>query len=282
MFTIYTVVKPFRGEYRNIQYNALRSWLALEPRPEVLVFGAGEWGAKTAARRLGVPIYPVERNEYGTPLLRSAIERAETVASHDVSCYVNADIVILQDFIAALEQTRARFDQFLLSARRWNVDLENLSLDFSSEWEGGLRETVEARGELHRVTGIDVFCYRGVDWGTIPAFAVGRRLLDNWLIYRAIETEVPFVDATAVATVVHQEHGVGGEERLDKPEWLRNRELFLASVTPTRSRYDFSMSTHRLTEVGEFEDTHFGRRVRNDRIRARRKAREARDEQAAI
>ena len=268
MFTIYTIVKPFRGEFRSIQHNSINSWLQLHPQPQILTFGAGEWGAKAAAKRMDVPVYSVERNEHGTPLLNSAIDQAETMAQHDVCCYVNADIIILQDFMAALEQTMAQFDCFLLSARRWDTDLRGLDWN-AIGGEAALREAVGERGELHRVTGGDVFCYRGLDWGTIPDFAVGRRLYDNWLVHRATELGVPFVDATAVATVIHQEHSTWDAERLDEPEWKHNRALY-ATDTGNWNTKGFSHATHKMTADGEFKETHFGRQVRNDKTRVRR------------
>ncbi len=48
MFTLFSTPKPFRGEFARIQRNAMRSWVALRPRPEILIFGDEEGTAGDA------------------------------------------------------------------------------------------------------------------------------------------------------------------------------------------------------------------------------------------
>ena len=245
MFTIFTIVKSFRGEFRQIQYNAIESWLALEPQPEVILCGEREWGAKTAARNLGVPTCQVERNGLSVPFLWSIFEEGNARASHDIRCFVNADIIILQDFVEAIERTAAKFDRFLLSARRH--DLGKVEPPFEALKRQCTAET------LHKPTGIDVFCYRGLNFAPIPDFAVGRCKYDNWLVAKALSEGVPFVDCTPVATVIHQEHA----RQRPVDELAVNNRLYKDEF-PSKYLHDFRVAVHLLTRQG-FERTRYGR-----------------------
>src|SRR6266853_2897164 len=107
MLTIFTTAKPFRGHSGIIQRNALQSWKALHPGIEIILFGADE-GAAEAAREFGLRHEPhVERNEWGSKRLDFMFARAEAIARHGILCYINCDIVLMQDFWRAIERVRA-------------------------------------------------------------------------------------------------------------------------------------------------------------------------------
>ena len=100
MLTIFTTAKPFRGHIGIIQRNALQSWKALHPAVEIILFGADE-GAADVAQELGLHHEPhVERNEHGIKRLDYLFARAQLIAKHDVLCYVNCDIILMQDSVA--------------------------------------------------------------------------------------------------------------------------------------------------------------------------------------
>src|SRR5271156_609275 len=104
MLTIFTTAKPFRGHIGGIQRNAIRSWKLLHRDIEVILFGDDE-GSAEAARELGARHEPeVKKNEFGTILVSSMFQRAQELASHNLLCYANCDIVLLPDFMEALEK----------------------------------------------------------------------------------------------------------------------------------------------------------------------------------
>jgi len=228
MLTLFTIPKPFRGQIATIQRNAIQSWLQLRPACEIILLGDDE-GTVEVAREFGVRHLPkVARSEYGTPLLNSIFERAQTAASHRLLCYVNADIILMSDFLPAVR--RIPFRRFLMVGQRWDMDLDH-ALDFSQpDWETHLRRCVADRAALHPPTGIDYFVFPRGLWGEIPPFAIGRTAWDNWLIYRARAQGAAVVDATRAVMIVHQNHDwshiPGGErEAWEGSEAQRNREL---------------------------------------------------------
>ena len=87
--------------------------------------------------------------------------------------------------------------------------------------------------------------------GQLPSFAVGRPGWDNWFLQNARRQGVPLVDATAVTTVIHQNHDYrhvpqGKDNTYDGPEGERNFEL--AGSMPMI--YTVEDATHRLTSDG--------------------------------
>jgi len=228
MLTLFTIPKPFRGQIAVIQRNALQSWLQLRPACEIILLGSDEGTAETA-RELGLRHLPeVARNEYGTPLLNSIFERAQAAASHRLLCYVNADIILLSDFLTAVQHIQ--FRRFLMVGQRWDMDLDH-ALDFSQpDWEARLRQQLNTFAVLHPTTGIDYFVFPRGQWGEIPPFAIGRTVWDNWLIYRARAHCAAVIDATEAVKAVHQNHdwshvAAGKQWTKEGPEAVRNLEL---------------------------------------------------------
>jgi hypothetical protein len=228
MMTIFSIPKPFAGHIGIIQSNAIQSWRRLVG-VEVILLG-NDVGVGEAARRFGATWLPqISVNPYGTPLLSSAFEQARAAARHPLLCYLNADIVVLKDFAAAVRQVRLR--NFLMLGQRWDLDV-TAPIDFSQDGsERLIREWIAARGVLHPPTGSDYFVFpKDGGLAALPPFAVGRPVWDNWLIYRARQLEIPVVDASQAVTIVHQNHDYAHvkEQRgaaWEGPEAEHNRAL---------------------------------------------------------
>lgn len=229
MLTIFSIPKPFAGHVAVIQRNAINSWYRLHPKCEMILFG-DEVGTKETAAELNARYVPnITRNEYGTPLLDAIFAQAQQIASHRLICYVNADIILLSEFLEAVK--RISFRRFLAAGQRWDVDLAE-HWDFEhKDWEERLRRYVAAKGVLHPPWGLDYFVFpRDCSFGELPPFAVGRPGWDNWMIFRARKLGMPVVDIGRAVMVIHQNHAYGhvpeGKgETWEGPEADRNREL---------------------------------------------------------
>jgi len=209
MLTFFTTGKPFRGHNGIIQKNALKSWKLLHPDTEVILFGDEE-GAQEAARELGLRHERhVERNESGTKRLDTLFRRAGRIAGHEILCYVNCDIILMKDFGAAVQCVRNAHPQFLMVGRRRDVNISE-SLDFAkADWEGSLRARALQQGRKRGPEWIDYFAFsRGVYREELPPFVIGRVFWDNWLVWKALDSRYPVVDASAVLAV-HQNHDYG-------------------------------------------------------------------------
>jgi hypothetical protein len=118
MITLFSVPKPMEGEFRVLQENAVGSWRALGADVEILLLG-DEPGVAQCASRNGARYLPdVARNEFGTPRVDDIFRRAEQAATERILCYINADILLGKDFLAAVRVAAEMRAPFLIPAGR--------------------------------------------------------------------------------------------------------------------------------------------------------------------
>jgi hypothetical protein len=205
MLTLFSCPKPFLAPAAIIQRNALQSWKRLQPGVEIILMGDDE-GTSHVANEFGVRHIPdVARNASGTPLISSLFEKAQGQATHERMCYVNADILLMSDFVRAIQRVILEMPKSLMVGRRWNLDVKE-PLDFSAGWETRLTREISRRGKLAPHFAIDYFVFPKGILGEIPPFAVGRPAWDNWVLYQARCKNIPVVDLTKAVTVIHQNH----------------------------------------------------------------------------
>ena len=221
MITFFTVVRPFVGEFAQLQRLAIQSWLSAVPGCQVVVIGDRE-GAAEACAELGVEHAPlVAVNAQGTELVNDVFRVGEERARHELLCEISADIVLGGDFLGALRAIAPVAQPFMIG-QRWDVEPGTVD---------------PARATLHPPCGIDYFVYRRGTLGEIPPFAVGRTVYDNWLVWAACERwGLLVIDATAAVTAVHvnhshPEHG-NKAAMLKSAEKHENTRLMWASGCP--------------------------------------------------
>lgn len=226
MITIFTIPKPFFGHNALIQLNAIRSWLQLNCKSEIIILG-DDAGVSETAQSLGVKhISFVHKNEFGTPLLNSAFDSVQKTAENDIIMYANSDIIIFQNLVDVIKPIITTMPSFLICGRRWDLDV-NYEISFvKDDWGNDLRRRLNAAGRLHSLSGMDYFIFRRNTINMLP-FAVGRPGWDTWLIYEMRRAKVPVIDASGAIEIVHQNHDYshskfGESNRVGGPEWRRN------------------------------------------------------------
>lgn len=232
MLTIFSVPKPFSGPAALAQRNAIASWKLLGHGVQVVLVG-DETGISEAAREHGIGLIPdVTRSEQGTPRLDDVFARVDAIAAHELRCFVNADIVLLADFLPAVAASRAAGHRFLMvgQTRDLAVDAE-LELTAAGGCDA-LAARALREGHLRGAAAIDYFVFTPGLFDPMPRFVVGRARFDNWLVWRA-RTRGPVIDATKGVVAVHQRHDYGHlaggfREAYLGEEAMRNEELALA------------------------------------------------------
>src|SRR6185503_15977205 len=118
-----------------------------------------EPGVVATAGELGVGHVPgVALSERGTPRIDDAFARVDTLAEHPLRCFVNADVVLLDDFLPAVTVVESTFDRFLIVGETRDLDVqEQLGLDDGSRAE--LRRRALDEGRSRGPTAIDYFVF---------------------------------------------------------------------------------------------------------------------------
>jgi hypothetical protein len=246
LITLFSAPKPFTNPHiAMIQRNAIHSWTLL-PDVEVILLGEEE-GLAEATRELGVTHLPnVARNANGTPLISSMFQLAREHSTGDLLCIINADMILLPDFVEAARRVAKMKDKFVLLSQRWDYDITS-PLDFPEGWESRLRESVRKQNQLHRPAGSDFFLFPKSCYTDIPDFIIGRAGWDNWMIYKARREGWPVIDCTPSVMIVHQNHDYshlpGGKPHYEHPDTNENIRL---AGGQANIRYTIVDSTHRL------------------------------------
>jgi len=228
-----------------IQRNAIRSWTLL-PDVEVILLGE-ETGLAEVAQEFGVKYLPnVVHNASGTPLISSMFQLARENSNSDLLCIINADMILMPDFLEAAKQAVKLKDKFVLLSQRWDYDIVK-PIDFDEGWESQLRENVRKQGQLHRPAGSDFFLFPKKCYQEIPEFTIGRAGWDNWMIYEARKEGWAVIDCTPSIMIVHQNHDYShlpdGKPHYEHPE---TNENIRRAGGQANIRYTILDSTHRL------------------------------------
>lgn len=214
MILLFSTLKP-KYDYR--QHNAVKSWVSL-PRCDILLIGDE---AQETATEFALPIVGgVRRTDLGMPQLDSLFEIAEAHCYGGLLLYVNADIILWEDIVLALEACAKQFPRFLMIGQRTDLCLPGLV----DREKYHLRARAAERGELMHPCGCDYFGFTPGLWPKILPYAIGRTTWDNWLIWSVLQAGEPVIDVTDAVTVVHQKHRNLNLAELG-PDAKTNREL---------------------------------------------------------
>jgi hypothetical protein len=251
MITIFAMPKAFRGHTDIIQRNAIESWMRLSIKPEIILLGTDE-GTAEVARKFGLRHVPeVARNAEGTPLVNDLFAQGQRYAANTLLCYVNADIILVDDFSAAVEKIGRLHLPLLMVGQRTDLDITR-PIDFSnSDWERRLREDAHASGILRTPTLIDYFAFSKGLYADLLPLALGRGGWDNWLIWRARSRKAAVIDVSSAVLAIHQNHDYSHHPDGSKGVWSgaeaqRNREL----IGWWFHKHTIEDASHRLTPRG--------------------------------
>jgi hypothetical protein len=256
--TILTIPKPFVGHIGDIQRNALESWIGLRDDVQIVLIG-DEPGIVDVAHEMGVEhVGGIEKSKHGTPRLDSAFSSAETVARFPLWSFINADIVLLEDFLPAVDRVAKAFGQFVMVGECRDLPVAGrIRLR-----EGVVREQLRCRalqeGRLRGYAALDYFVFPRGLFDPLPPFLIGRANFDNWLVWRARSRRHPVVDATRGVVAIHQSHDYshvagGRDEAYSGAEAAHNLALAGVQNNPflrSDTFYSLDDATHRLYRGG--------------------------------
>ena len=253
LITIFALPKSFGRDTDLIQKNAIRSWARLAPAIEVLLIG-DEDGIAEAAEELGVRhAGGVQFNQHGTPLVSSAFEIAHRETASPFLAYCNCDVILMKDFVRAIEILAAdqTLDQFVAFGQRTDLKVEcEIRFDQLIQIEQ-LLDDCQKNGVLSSNVCKEYFVFNRELYKEVPPFAIGRGNWDNWMIHFAKQSNWPVIKISELVTAIHQAHDyrhtgagrfkcyVSGEEAQENLRLAGGRNLISGST-----------ATHRLSKNG--------------------------------
>ena len=228
MISFFTTMKPFTGHNGVIQRNALRSWAQLTPRPEIIIMGEAD-GVEEICAELDCRHVPdIQVSEKGVPYVDAMFRKANEIATHDILCFSNGDIIFMDDLIQTVTYVSTRHQRYVIAGQRVDVDITE-QIVFEAGWQLACKSYAQRNGNLHGPDGIDYFVFSKGILDDLPPLVVGRQGWDNYLIYHVISQGIPFIDATASMIVIHQNHDYhyvpgGRVALLDSADTKQNRQ----------------------------------------------------------
>jgi hypothetical protein len=212
MITFFTTAKPFIGENKINQLNALRSWKQFSPSCEIIVFDK-LIGAEEIINELSIiNILDIEKFsvDIPLPLVNDMFYKAELIAKNPICCYLNADIILPENFLEIVLNIHHKLkSNYLLVGQRYDVEIES-ELAFNQDWEREFLNQNRNKMTLHPPSGSDFFIfpknqYRKED---IPSLVIGRPGWDNWFIYNGVINKTRVIEISNNIIVYHQNHNI--------------------------------------------------------------------------
>ena len=232
MITLFSTPKNFTGIFKIIQINALRSWRALSPDIQIIIFGDSEGSREAADEIQAEYIEDVQCSPRGVPILSDLFRKADKLAKYPILTFINSDIILPDNFLMNVDISSKAFTKFLMIGHRWDMDVDKLinihdKIDYNLFWRRVKTESIQ-----HACTGIDYFVYKRNQWGKIPDFVIGRPGYDNWLIWKTRRKLIPVIDASEAVIVVHQNHDfifhnlTADPKIVPEPDGIMNRKIY--------------------------------------------------------
>jgi len=199
--------KAFRGHTGTIQRNAIASWRRLGADVEILLGGDEEGLGEVAREHRATCLGPIEPGVDGPPRVDDLFAKATAASRAGMFAYVNADIMLMPDWLDAVMQVdRLVPRHFLGIGRRIDLDVEDpIAFEDPGEREA-LLTRARQEGRLAARVCKDYFVFRRNCYSHVPAFTLGRAYWDNWMVFDANRRGLPVVDITGRSTAIHQNH----------------------------------------------------------------------------
>jgi hypothetical protein len=260
MITFFSTPKAFEGHIGIIQRNAIRSWMAIKPQPEIILLG-DEKGIAEIAEEYNLHHIANIKTQDNTPLLDDIFIKAKNSASNDYLCFINTDIIIVDDFMEGFYKVKGRFDKFLMINSRWNLEITDLINVELPEIRESLRKQAIEKHDVHVSGGTDIFLFPRWLYNTIPPLLLGRGYWDNWLMYQAKKNGAVLVDTTGEIITIHQNHdyshikGIEKGDRSTKQIWKGQDGLHNLKLSGGKKAIYTAYDADYILDKGRFRST---------------------------
>lgn len=197
---IFTVPKPFKGEFAQIQEKAILSWLVMRPKPTIVLCGDEE-GVQAMTKKYKLfHIRRIRTSKNGIPLLNSVFDEVQKRYKDEIYIYVNSDIIFLDSPTKIVRSLSQRFPSFLAVGRRFEMKSMGISPPQMK------KRIKEGNAVLKNHSWMDYFIFTPGVFPALPPFLLGRTFWDKWLLWKCIQKGISVIDVTEDFRAVHQTH----------------------------------------------------------------------------
>ncbi|RLN29607.1 beta-arabinofuranosyltransferase RAY1 [Panicum miliaceum] len=250
--TIFSAPRPAPEGSLARQELAVRSWLALPGNVSVVLLGAHA-SSLAIAGRLGRRVTvdaAIDSAFTGTPFFHSIVARAQAASDSDICVLVDAEIILLPEFVNALAHlSKVDRDWFLVAMSRNITEFHYQLADNGSHWVQADGKTVSFRKEIPADKWASESSDKGLimAWnsassplhaGVLPSFLYGRGAHNWWLTHEVLSSEMRLVfDASGLVLGLYPEsfssmHDVSSSKnnRLVADSWECSVNRHLAAI----------------------------------------------------
>lgn len=208
-----TTTKPYDDYNRVIQINAISSWLRLNV-DKIVIINSSDSDNRKYFNANNVNVVPFKRqSSMGVPYVKDVFESGYgDYKNGDVLCYINADMILHDDFVFSINSIPTEtYDNFLIGGRRWSWKDKNAFLSIQS-FPMDL-ENVKSNGSLDPSCATDYFVHnKELYENIIPSdMMIARCNWDMWLNATAMERGKT-IDITNTCFAIHPHHGYGNRK----------------------------------------------------------------------
>ncbi|XP_077229233.1 nucleotide-diphospho-sugar transferase family protein [Tasmannia lanceolata] len=219
--TIFSAPSPFEGLVGARQSLAIRSWLALSPKVNIVLFGQHP-SIFSFATSLGSRVSVESAIDFtflGTPFFHSMVARSRS-SNSDISILIDPETILFPDIISTLHHAHKLEHDWLLFAMP--ADVAHFPFHLDETGHHWLREN----GERINIKKLQEFLIREQQWsnctrvlmawnpgelplhaGVLPPFLYGKGLHHQWVINEALSSDFRFIfDASKAISSYYPEN----------------------------------------------------------------------------
>jgi hypothetical protein len=204
---ILSTMKPLIDEFIIEQTNSVLSWTKLRINPTIIIFGDDK-GVPEFCEKHNLINKNVSRDAKNVPYIADIFYQGYQYMDenpHDYVMYINADILLMNDFCDTLESFNKQYptvNSCLLTAIRNNIFKYDL-IDFQdTDWDVKFKNKHPLNP--HHPAGIDLFLHKKNNYlNKIPEFVISRYYFDSYLIDYAIKNFEMSINITDTVNVYH-------------------------------------------------------------------------------
>jgi len=195
--TLFTIPQAFENQYDLIQYQAIKSWTLLNPKPDIFLLGNAP-GVASTTNELGLYHIPNIAQHNSISDIAKWLDR---IINNTILVYINPSVILTEDFTQTIQEVYDNQDHFLLTGQSRTIQTTD-AIDFNdTQWQHQLRTMADKQampqGQLQNIYW--VFTKQLLKQLCVLAPNV-ESSWEKQLLYAALRKYYPIIDGSPMIT----------------------------------------------------------------------------------